>query len=411
MKQEKRKLNRKRYIAFIIIVVIIIGYALYTIYKLAIKPTSTFIVENGNLASEENLQGYIIRDETVLKGENYKNGMVQIKAEGEKVAKGERIFRYYTKGEEKLVEKIQELDIKIQEAWENESNTLPNDVKLLETQIEAKLSELYHVNDIQKIKEYKKDLSSYITKKAKIAGESSPAGSYLKNLIEERSKYENELNSGAEYLTASRSGVISYRVDGLEEVLTPSNFANLSKTKLEELKLKTGQIVSTNEECGKVIDNFMCYIACILETEKLEEQEAKVGSKLKIRLSNNQEVEAEIVYMAQESNEENLVVFKLERYVEELINYRKISFDIIWWSVKGLKVPNEAIKQENEDLYYVVRKIVSYTDKIYIKVLKKGENYSIIENYETGKELLEKGVPQEQVKYRKLISLYDEIEL
>ncbi len=411
MKQEKRKINRKKYIAFIIIIVIIIGYALYTIYNLAIKPTSTFIVENGNLASEENLQGYIIRDETVLKGENYKNGMVQIKSEGEKVAKGERIFRYYTKGEEKLVEKIQELDIKIQEAWENESNTLPSDVKLLETQIETKLSELYHINDIQKIKEYKKDLSSYITKKAKIAGESSPAGSYLKNLIEERSKYENELNSGAEYLTASRSGVISYRVDGLEEVLTPSNFASLSKTKLEELKLKTGQIVSTNEECGKVIDNFACYIACVLETEKLEEQEAKVGSKLKIRLSNNQEVEAEIVYMAQESNEENLVVFKLERYVEELINYRKISFDIIWWSVKGLKVPNEAIKQESEDLYYVTRKIVSYTDKIYVKVLKKGENYSIIENYETGKELLEKGVPQEQVKYRKLISLYDEIEL
>ena len=252
MKQEKRQLNRKKYIAFIIIVIIIIGYAIYTIYNLAIKPTSTFIVENGNLASEENLQGYIIRDETVLKGENYKNGMVQIKAEGEKVAKGERIFRYYTKGEEKLVEKIQELDIKIQEAWEKENNTLPSDVKLLETQIETKLSELYHVNDIQKIKEYKKDLSSYITKKAKIAGESSPAGSYLKNLIEERSKYENELNSGAEYLTASRSGVISYRVDGLEEVLTPSNFASLSKTKLEELKLKTGQIVSTNEECGKV---------------------------------------------------------------------------------------------------------------------------------------------------------------
>ncbi len=411
MKQQQRKLNGKKYIAFIIIVMVIVGYALYTIYKLAIKPTDTFIVENGKLSSEETLQGYVIRDETVIKGENYKNGMVQIKSEGEKVAKGEAIFRYYTKGEEKLIKKIEELDIKIQEAWENENNNLPSDIKILDGQIEAKLSELYHINDIQKVKEYKKDLNSYITKKAKIAGESSPAGSYLKTLIEQRSQYENELTTGSEYLTASRSGVVSYRVDGLEEVLTPANFANLSKSKLEELKLKTGQIISTNEECGKVIDNFSCYIACIIENEKLEEQEIEVGNKLKIRLSNNQEAEAEIVYIAKETNEEDLVVFKLERYVEELINYRKISFDIIWWIANGLKVSNEAIKQESEDLFYVIRKRVGYTDKIYVKVLKKGENYSIIDNYETGKELLDKGVSKELVENRRKISLYDEIQL
>lgn len=411
MNQEKRKINRKKQIAFIAILIVILCYTIYMVYRLIIKPTDIFIVENGKISSEESVQGYIIRDEIVLKGENYKNGLVQIKSEGEKVAKGEAIFRYYTAGEEQLKNKIKELDVKIQEAWEKEDNIFSSDIKLIEGQIETKLYELYHINDIQKIKEYKKDLNTYITKKAKIAGEKSPAGSYLKKLIEERSEYENQLNSGSEYLTSTRSGVVSYRVDGLEEVLTPSNFGSLSKKVLEELNLKTGQIVSTSEECGKIIDNFSCYIASILKNENLEEKNAKVGDKLTLRLSNSKEVKAEIIYISKESEKEDLVIFKLEQYVEELINYRKISFDIIWWNESGLKVPNEAIKTESEDLYYVIKKSVGYTDKIYIKVLKKGEKYSIIKNYESGKELLDKGISKEIVENRKKITLYDEIQL
>lgn len=409
--KQKEKVNKNKQFIFFIILIAILIYTIYMVYNLIIKPTDTFVVENGKISSEETVQGYIIRDETILKGENYKNGLVQIKAEGEKVAKGEAVFRYSTAGEEKLKEQIQELDIKIQEAWEKEDSIFSGDVKVIEQQIEDKLTDMYHINDIQKIKEYKKDLNSYIVKKAKIAGEKSPSGSYLKDLINQRSEYENQLNSGAEYLTATNAGVVSYRVDGLEERLTPSNFGNLSKKMLEDLNLKTGQIISTSEESGKIIDNFSCYIACILKDKNLEERGASVGDTINIRLSNRKEVKAEIAYISKESNEEDLVVFKLENYTEELINYRKISFDIIWWDVSGWKVPNNAIKYETEDLAYVIRKRVGYTDKIYIQILKQSEKYSIIKNYDTGKELLEKGVSNEIVENRKKIALYDEIEL
>ena len=60
------------------------------------------------------------------------------------------------------------------------------------------------------MKELKKNMNTYITKKAKIAGDLSPSGSYLKKLIDQRSSYENSLNSGAEYITApvSRNSLI-----------------------------------------------------------------------------------------------------------------------------------------------------------------------------------------------------------
>ena len=108
----------------------------------------------------------------------------------------------------------------------NENNLFTSDIKILDNQIEDKLNELYKLNDIHKINEYKNDINTYITKKAKIAGELSPAGSYIKKLIDERSKFENELNSNSEYVTAPVSGIVSYRVDGLEDVLSTKDFSS-----------------------------------------------------------------------------------------------------------------------------------------------------------------------------------------
>lgn len=409
MKNKKKKANIQLIITTIIAIALIV-YSIYAIINLIIKPTASFLVENGKITFEESTQGYVIRDETVIKGENYKNGISQIKAEGEKVAKGEAIYRYYTKDEDGLTQKINELDIKIREAMEKENTIYTGDIKTLDTQIHKKIYETAELNDIQKIREYKNELNSNIVKKAKIAGEYSPSGSYLKQLIEERSGYENQLNGGSEYITATRSGVVSYRVDGLEETLMPSNLASLSKTMLDGLKLKTGEIVSTSEEEGKIIDNFYCYIACILDNDNLNAVDAKVGSTLKIRLLNSREITSKIEYISKEDEKQSLVVLKIDKDIEELINYRKISMDIIWWSESGLKIPNDAIKYDENGIAYVVRKRVGYTDSIYIKILKQSDKYSIIDNY-TYQELKEKGIKEENLKNRKTISLYDELEL
>lgn len=58
-------------------------------------------------------------------------------------------------------------------------------------------------------------------------------------MIEERKSYENQLNSGAEYVKAPISGLVSYRVDGLEETLTPENFEMINEEYLENLNIKT----------------------------------------------------------------------------------------------------------------------------------------------------------------------------
>ena len=195
MKKEKGK-KKKKIIIYIALLLIIL-YVFYTVFLLTVQSTKLFTVEQGKIYLEETLNGYIIRDETVVKGENYKNGMEQIKTEGEKTAKNESVFRYYSQNETDLKQKISELDEKIQTALKESENLITSDglsaeVKTIENKIDEKTKEISKLTDMSKIAEYKKEINELVSKKAKIAGDSSKQGSYLKQLIEQRAKYETE---------------------------------------------------------------------------------------------------------------------------------------------------------------------------------------------------------------------------
>ena len=402
---KKTTMNQKKKIILNVIIVAVLIYVVYAIYLLIKEPTNIFTIEEGTLYQEETDIGYVIRKETVVRGNNYKNGMEQIKAEGERAAKDENIFRYYSTNEENLKQKIAELDEQIQTAMTEDTSIFSADIKSLEDQIDEKLKEINEITDVTTLTEYKKEIDNLITKKAKIAGDLSPQGSYLNQLIEERKQYESQLNSGAEYVKAPMSGIVSYKVDGLEETLTPDNFGSINKEFLENLNLKTGEIVATSEEAGKVIDNFACYIATISSSE--EAKQAEVGDDVKVRLSNNAEISAEITSISQENEDEVLLILKVNEQIEELINYRKISFDLIWWDETGLKIPNEAIV-EIDGLKYVVRNRAGYLNKILVNVTEQGEDYSIVQPYTT-EELKELGFSNEEINSYRKISLYDEI--
>lgn len=402
-KEDNQKQKVKKVILYVILLAILI-YVIYAIYLLIERPTDVFTVEEGELYLEETNRGYVIRNEQVLQGENYKNGMEQIKAEGEKAAKDEAVFRYYSNNEDTLKQKISELDTKIQEAMQNDNNISYSDMKILENQIDEKLENISKVTDVAKLEEYKKEIDELVSKKSKIAGENSPQGSYLKQLVDERRNYESELNSGAEYVKAPMSGIVSYRVDGLEQTLTPNCFGELTKEYLENLDLKTGKIVAASQESGKIIDNFTCYIATISKTDKAKE--AKVGDKVEIRLASNTEIDAEITNVVKE-DEDVILVLKIEKHIEELTSYRKISFDLIWWSHSGLKVPNQAIVKV-DDLDYVVRSRAGYLTKLLVNVVAQNDKYSIVEPYTT-EQLTKLGFSEKEIANNKNISLYDEI--
>ena len=130
----------------------------------------------------------------------------------------------------------------------------------------VKIIPLGGVNEIGKnltAIEYKNDIDSLISKKISFIGDVTE-NSEIKKLINQRNSYEEQLKKGAEYITADESGIVSYRVDGLEDEFSADQFDQMTEDYLEEKDLKTGQIIATSNECGKIIDNFQLFFLLLV---------------------------------------------------------------------------------------------------------------------------------------------------
>ncbi len=397
-------INKKQFFGTICLLIFVILFG-NRVWKLLLNPTDVVVIEKGSIEKIDTVPAFVIRDEKVIKGDNYKNGIVQIKSEGERIAKGDQVFRYYTNNEEEILKKIEELDMQYQKALDGQSNIFSSDIKILDKQINSLIEQISNTNNLNEIAEYKKQLNSTINKKAKIIGEQSPAGSHIKELLDEKEEYEEQLSSESEYVKSDYSGIVSYKIDGYEDLFDIDKLSEINEDKLNKIEMKTGQLVGTSQECGKIINNFSCYIAAVIDSD--EARNAKVGDKVKIRLANTQEAKAEIKAINNAKDDSKLIVFEIKNGVEYLVNYRRISIDVIWWSASGLKVPQNSIIKA-EDRSYVVRNRAGYTDKIPVKILKENGKFSLVDNYTT-EELKELGYTNDEIKAMPSINLYDEI--
>lgn len=403
-KRSKAKLNQKRLIIAIISIIAVI-YIIYAVILLNKNESDTIFIEQSTMHQEETVVGYIIRNEQVIKNEEYQNGIIHIAGEGEKVYKNEAVFQYYSDEAKQLSNEIIDLDLQIQEKLKTENITSNADIKLIETQIEEKIEGLRKLNNTGEITEYNKNINNLLEKKIATLAENTGATNELKQLIQQRNGISEQIRNSTKYLSAPISGIVSYKVDGLETELTTADFTKYNSEYLKNLDLKTGQIVATSSEAGKVIDNFKYYIAVSMNSE--EAMNTKVGKTAKIRLSTNDEIKAKIVHINEEENG-RVLIFEIDRLTDKLINYRKISFDVIWSSYPGLKVPNKAIVKEDNGLSYVVRMRNGYSTKLLVKILSGNENYSIVTTYNT-EELTNLGLTEEEISNYKKIKLYDEI--
>ena len=392
----------KRIIAIVSVIAILI-YVICSVYLLLTNTTDTYIVKHGSLSEEDECIGYIIRKEKIIKGEDYQNGIYAIASEGQRVAVGESIFRYYSDSEKQIKTQISGLNYKIQELLEQEKNVLSADIKAIEAQIEEKIQNINNLTNYQEIIENKKNIDNLITKKINFIGDITE-NKDIKSLVNERKNLEKQLKNGAEYQKAEIAGIVSYRVDGLEQKLTTEQFNEITEKYLNDLDLRTGKIVSTSNECGKVIDNFKCYMAITMNSKNA--MEAKVNDSVKLRISNSEEYNAKIVQINEESGK-RIIIFEMDKMTEDLINHRKIVIDVIWLDVSGLKVPKQALIKEN-GLYYVIRNKAGIENKLLVKIKMKTDKFAIIESYEST-ELQELGLSSDEIKKYKKITNYDEI--
>ena len=402
-KKGVENLKKAKKIISIIVAIAVIIYVGFAVYMLIVDSSETYIVTQDTLSQEEESIGYIIRDEKVVKGENYKNGIYPIASEGQRVAVGESIFRYYSDSEKEVKDQINGLSYKLQELLEQEKNITSADIKSIEKQIEEKIQTINTLTNYQEIVEAKKNIDNLIIKKINFIGDATE-NKEIKRVIKDKKALEEQLKKGSQYQTTDMAGIVSYRVDGLEEKLKIDQMDQFTEEFLNELDLQTGKIITASNECGKVIDNFKCYIAVMLNSK--EAMQAEIGDKVDLRISNAEEISAK-VFKINEQSGKRTIIFEITQLIESFVNHRKVIVDVIWWNETGLKIPTQALVKENGK-YYVIRNKAGIQSKLLVNLKCQTDKFVIVEPYDT-EELKGFGFSYDDIRNYKKITNYDEI--
>lgn len=405
MDNNSNKGSNLKFIFSVILAIFVLFVFFFSTSKLS-NSVDFYTIENGEISYEEPTEAIIIRDETLLSEECFPNGFTSIASEGERVGKNSNVIRCYTSTEDEKLKQISDIDNQINKAVEESGiNVLSSDIVNIEAKIEQFSEMLNGLNDIQKIAEIQKKIEELMVSKTKITADASPSGSEIKQLINQRAQLVDELNNGANIVKAPVSGIVSYRIDGMENSLKVGDFSYLNKEVIDSTDIKMGATIPFNNTNCKIINNFDCFVATFMNTQK--SNSAKVGDEVTLRLTTGKLLSANICYVGPDSKDGKILVFEIKDGIEDLIEFRKISMDVVWWDFSGYKVSNSVLISRDGKNYVQKYKTTS-SETILVKIRRQNDTYSIISNY-TDEEMKEMGYTQEEINNRVKIKLYDRL--
>ncbi len=337
----------------IAIVLGILVYFFMFAYSFLGQLLKTYIVTYGEIEESQSAEGYVIRDEKVV-FINYSSTFKPLKSEGERVPNGAIVATVYKESPDQLEKKIIEIEDKIQTAIkEYEKNRqlgkilFTEDISKLDQEIQNnayEICQLVNRNSFEDIIQLKQEIDQSLRKRAEISGEFGPATQYIKGLNNEKGEYERRLAALREDIRSDCAGVVSYNIDGMEEILTPDSIPQLNINQLTALEGSSHEDVQRVYNSFKIVDNFKCFIAAVIE-KKQKEQSIGINQRAWLRFLESEEelVPAVVHHISEEKDGRCLVTFKITDCVENLLNNRKISLDVVWSTYSGLKVPTSSL--------------------------------------------------------------------
>lgn len=383
-KKSKKKSSSVHIITVLFIVVCIAYIVRYFAYKI-----DTQMVSYDSMENTVEAQGLLIKNEwsTALPSGTAADYEV---SEGDRVATGKPILRI-TKSEgvdENITLKIDKLNERIAEITkaEADNNFFAADKEKLDANIQSNLNEIKSIaasGDLVKLQQAKSELEANVYKKSLISGSDSFSGQNLEQLTKEKETLEQIQKNNLNVIYALTSGVVSYELDGYEEVLKADNIKALKVSTVQDLITAQDDEKSSKKkekiEGVKVVDNFEWYIAAVIPKGILTKED--VGRSIKVRFLDygNAVVSGNLSYFDVGDETGSLAVIKTDEQLKDFQRIRTAKVEIITKSKEGLIVPNKCITEKDGVKGLFIERSGS-ARFIPIKVVISGEEESLVEN-------------------------------
>lgn len=349
----------------------------------------TEIVKYDSIENSIQTKALIIRSETATSLPTGVDISYKVN-EGEKISIGKKILEIVKNNQtdENIAIKIKQLDDRIKEIKQSDinNNFFSEDKEKIEGQISDKVAELKNIaksGDYDKLDEVKNDLTANLYKKSLIYGNGSFFGKNLEQLQKEKATLEGIYKNNMDVVYAQSAGVVSYNLDGYEQILSPANIKSFKLNNVKEimnsLEKKKSGTDSENTGGVKIVDNFEWYTCSMIGTDVAKG--LKAGKRIKLRFTDfgNIEVNGEVYEVSQPEGDTCLLIIRVNEHVSDFYKKRIADMHIIKDYNEGFTIPAKAIViKDNIKGVYVLRSgMVKFAP---VAVMTEGEERCLVRN-------------------------------
>ncbi len=363
----------------IIVCILILSFIIILLTKDSLKKKTIYTVVNGTIEQSNETNLYVLKNETLVEYDSTQP-VTSIVDQGKRTAKGEAIATYKSDSYDDYQNQIEQIDKQIQTLVKDLPPIYSSDISSINNEILKYSIEIQNETSYIKMQEYKTKLDELAYRKITVLANSTPDSSAIRDLVNQRENLVKISKESSNNILSPVSGLVTYKIDGLEDSYEYNNIQNYDIKELEDIILKYDGTI--NSQFGiKIVDNYGTYF--LIKTERGEnDQYIEQGSNYTIRISDleNKTINATLVKNVQ-NEQYNYSLFEIDNEIDDIIDYRKLSCEIIWNTYSGMAVPINAIYTSEEKGYsYVLMVYGADYVEVPIKILQSSDSIAIVDN-------------------------------
>ena len=388
--------------AFSVLMIFYIFYHLFGGADNDVKTTPAILVTKSNSTM---LDGYIIRDETVLYS-SIEGGVNYLFENGEKVNAGATIANVYSgEGAEEVSDKILAIDKKI-DILEN-SGVSDKATKTDSNAIDNKITEIFYLirermeNDDTEYGIYRKDeFLTYLNKRQVITQNLTGFEDQIVTLIREKETLSGQLVNLEENIVTDSSGYFYSDVDGYENIFKASLIADMNPDTYAQLVDSDPEELSTSLTVGKLVNSDVWYIVSEISREEL--RKFSEGNSYDVKFPFNADTVVRMTLdkaIIDTESDKAILVLKTNVMPSGFKYLRKQNIQLVEENYTGYKIPANAVRVVDgiKGVYILNGNTVSFKE---IVVLAETDGFFIVKEQPT--------YIEDEFYYKKL-GLYDNV--
>ena len=367
----RRKRGRGSGIAGLLLVLVLALYIPAMWKWFFTKGMDSGIIQEDTLEMKVSVTGVFIRNEQVLSSPE--NGAILPNAQyGERLPSGGVIASFIDTAAQDTVRQYRsaktDVLLRVVEASKKAGGSEASVIDGAVGKETGNLALAANDGDIRRMSDIRENINRVLTEQASLLITRETKDGYLTAEKQELQKLETRMAKTLMPLIAAQPGIVCYSYDGYEAIWTPTRLSSLTvgaialqpaDKKVERRWVTPEEVaVKKGEPYGKLVQNDVCWFAIEVDAKTFKTLSARLeAAKLGKRTSVipvevdgiNERIPMQLVSVSgsADGKGDGLVIGKMNRFVEQTMEMRKVQGELVLQSLKGMKVPQKSLFNRN----------------------------------------------------------------